>query len=64
MMSWIYEFLKSLLTLRLFWSKPREISKSGCWVLYHECYMYTGNTRTKTIWEWLTHFRDEHYLVG
>ncbi len=59
------EFLRGLRTLQLFWSPAGEISSDGCWVLFHEyTYMYTGDSRIQVVWEWLTHFRDDHYLVG
>lgn len=50
--------------IRLFWSPPGEISATGCWVLFHGPYLYTGATPWSALRQWACEHGDDRHLVG
>lgn len=52
--------------MKIQWSPPGEISKEGCWICWHDMYLYTGldNTLESLIKVLNEEWEDERHIVG
>ena len=44
--------------------KAGVISPDECWVIFHGCWMYTGDTLRQALWQMISEYRSDRHLVG
>ena len=49
---------------RVYKNEPGLISKDVCWSIIHQGYLYIDDTLFKTIWQFLTEYKNDRHLVG
>lgn len=50
--------------MKLWRSRPGEISPEPCWCLLQEEYLYIHDTLLGVLWLMLTEYRDDRHLWG
>lgn len=49
---------------RIYKEKAGVISSDECWVIFHGCWMYTGDTLRQALWQMIRDYRSDRHLVG
>lgn len=49
--------------ITIFREKPGVISPGTCWVIFHDVYMYIGDSLPHVIWIMLTEWKDDRHLA-
>lgn len=50
--------------IHFFYSPPGEISRYGCWVAVHECWMYLDDTLAGVAKVAYKNWKSDRFLVG